>query len=315
MKGDTGTILVIPDGTGNIHLQRVTLGPSQEQIDELRRYVLDEKRRRGVPTRLEMTAQAKGAKLLNMAIPAKIRDGDFAQIDDRVYRVVIEHGRNLDDVDDRIASAQIETGAHEVLARGGGLVIQPDRVAPEVMRQFISDFPAIAQILAGRAFDHFTEEHAKKSGLRRVLVSAHEVGHAMLENHESLLLALLGVGLTVAVPPLVVLGIPLEIEVAMLGLAALVARDAKSALNDDGSRRERAALVRKHLNDVIVRADAIERFNKWAHGLGKRRTRSAPQRRPAAARLSPVSQSSQVVMPQLMPVYAGAATPRVIALA
>jgi len=309
-----GTLLVTSDGGGNIHLHRVKLGPTQEQIDEIARVALEEMQRRGTPTRLELKAQALGVKLLNMAIPANIHNGDVAEIDGRVYQVTIKHGRNTDDLDERFATAQIETRAHEVLARGGGLVIQPDRVAPEVLKQFVNDFPAVSQILVGRAVEHFMEEqHASKSGLRRVLVSAQAIGHALVENHESLILALVGLGITIAIPPLGILGVPWEVEAALGGAAALIAHDAKGAVNDDVERRTRASVVREHL-DIVVRAEAIQAFDKWAHGLGKKRVRTKPQRA-AASQQRLVTQSSKVVIAQPLPVYAGAAPPRVMALA
>jgi hypothetical protein len=302
--GDTGTLLVTADGAGNIHLRRVKLGPTQEQIDEVVRLALEEQRRRGAPTRLELRAQALGAKLFNGAIPAGLLNGDFAELDGRVYRLVIKHGRNVDDVDERIATARIETGTHDVLTRGGGVEIGRDRVAPEVLQQFIHDFPAIAQIFVRRAVEHFIDEHeSKTSGLRRVFVSAHNLGHAMVENHESMLLALVGLGITIAIPPLGILGVPWEIEAALGGVAALVAHDAKGALSDDLERRDRASLVRQHL-DVTVRAKAIQSFDEWAHGLGKKRIR---------AKSHPVPRSRRTAQPPL-PAHAGAATPRVLEL-
>lgn len=299
--GDTGAFVVTAGGAENIHVYRhLEFGPTQAQIDEITRLALEAKRRRAAPTKLEIGAQALGAKLLSYAIPAGLRDGGHADLDGRTYRFVIKHGSSTDDIDERLVTAQIETGAHEVLARGGGLVIQSDRVAPEVLQQFIRDVPALAQILVRQAVENLLgEQNANNTGLRRVKVTSHKVGHALIENHASLLLALVGAGITIAIPPLAILGVPWEVEAALGGIASLVAHDAKSAHTDDLNRRSQAELVRQHW-DVTARAIAIQSFDAWAHNLGKKPLRPSVQ--------------AVAVSGLPLPVNGGAATPRVLAL-
>jgi hypothetical protein len=302
VMGDTGTFLVTSGGAENIHVYRhLEFGPTQAQIDEITRLALEAKRRRGAPNELQVRAQGLGAKLLSYAIAAGLQDGDQADLDGRVYRLVIKHGSSTDDIDERLASAQIETGTHEVLARGGGLVIQPGApIGPGVFQQFIRDAPALAQILVRQAVENLLEEqNAQDTGLRRVKVTSHKVGHALIENHATLLLALVGAGITIAIPPLAILGVPWEVEAALGGIASLVAHDAKSARSDDLNRRNQAELVRQHW-DIIARAEAIQAFDAWAHDLSKKPLRPSVK---------------AVVMPGLpLPVNAGAATPRVLAL-
>jgi hypothetical protein len=119
-------------------------------------------------------------------------------------------------------------------------------------------------------------------------------------------------GISVAVPPLMILGgVSWEVETAMLGVAALFARDAKSAVNEDVKRRNQAAVVQRHL-DALFRAEAIQDLTVWAHDLSKKRTRARV--RPIRATVVQPRARTLTVARLPLPVNAGAATPRVMAL-
>lgn len=261
--------------------ERITRpGPTDDELSQVRRVAVEASRHRRIPSAEEALAQQLGAKLLSLAVPAGLSDGDVARVGTRVYRISVGHQRYIDDVNERISTAVLVTPAHEVIAAGEILEISRTPVQTETLRQFIDDFPAVAELFSRRATEHFLHDHqAPSSELRRIGAACHRVERSLMENHESLLLTIGGLVLAVALPPLGILGIPWFVEAGLGGVAALFAHGAIGAVGEDLDRHRKAIVVRKHM-DVPARASAIEALDQWADGIVRERHAHQPEHQP-----------------------------------